>query len=186
MTSGQMEEAIVLEGLRMKGVGEFGRGVFSEGAEAKPLLQFGSMPTTILLRGEVGTNGLRPYIGLFGGKRDQGRRRPQFGPSRTRHGWRACCDVSYATVWRVADRAGIELTAGREAKGRRLAPEQRARVEAAAMANPEATQEELAQQCGVSRSTVGRVRAAGVNPQTTRRFLPTQPFNLNRKTNPSV
>ena len=35
---GQMEEAIVLEGLRMKGVGEFRRGVFSEGAEPKPLL----------------------------------------------------------------------------------------------------------------------------------------------------
>jgi hypothetical protein len=26
-------------------------------------------------------------------------------------------DVSFSTVWRVAERAGIELTAGREAKG---------------------------------------------------------------------
>jgi CRP-like cAMP-binding protein len=66
-------------------------------------------------------------------------------------------DVSYATVWRVADRAGIELTAGREAKGRRLSPERRAKLEATVAANPEATQEELAQQCGVSRATVGRV-----------------------------
>jgi N-methylhydantoinase A/oxoprolinase/acetone carboxylase beta subunit len=48
-----MEEAVVLEGLRMKGVGKFGRGAFSEGAEAKPLWQLGSMPTTILLGGEV-------------------------------------------------------------------------------------------------------------------------------------
>ena len=47
---GQMEEAIVFEGLRMKGVGEFGRGVFPEGAEAKPVLQFGSMSSAILLR----------------------------------------------------------------------------------------------------------------------------------------
>jgi hypothetical protein len=35
---------------------------------------------------------------------------------------------SYATVWRVADRAGIALTAGRETMGRRLSAEQRAAV----------------------------------------------------------
>jgi hypothetical protein len=87
---GQMEEAIVLQGLRMKAVGEFCRGVFSEGAEAKPVLQFGSMPTTILLRGEVVTDGFRPHIDLFGDKRDQGRRRPLIGPQRPpwSPGWR--------------------------------------------------------------------------------------------------
>ena len=67
---------------------------------------------------------------------------------------------SYATVWRVADRAGIELTAGRRTMGRPLPPEKRARVDAAVAAHPEATQLELARQIGVSRSTVGRaVRA---------------------------
>ena len=36
---------------------------------------------------------------------------------------------SFSTVWRVAQRAGIELTAGRETMGRhRLSPEERARV----------------------------------------------------------
>jgi hypothetical protein len=65
---------------------------------------------------------------------------------------------SYATVWRVAARAGIELTAGREAKGyKRLPPEQWAKVEDAVRKHPGATQLELARQCGVSRSTVGRV-----------------------------
>jgi hypothetical protein len=65
---------------------------------------------------------------------------------------------SYAMVWRVAARAGIELTAGREAKGyKRLAPEQWAKVAAALAANPQATQEQVARKTGVSRSTVGRV-----------------------------
>jgi hypothetical protein len=68
---------------------------------------------------------------------------------------------SYATVWRIAERAGIELTARRKTMGRpRLPPEKRAKVEEAAEAHPEARQEDLARQCGVSRSTVGRaVRA---------------------------
>ena len=68
---------------------------------------------------------------------------------------------SYATVWRVAARAGVELTAGRETMGRqRLPPEQWAEIEKAVAASPEATQEELARQTGVSRSTVGRVMRA--------------------------
>jgi hypothetical protein len=67
---------------------------------------------------------------------------------------------SYATVWRIADRAGIELTEGRKTMGRPLSPELRAKVEQAVEAHPEATQLELARQIGVSRSTVGRaVRA---------------------------
>ena len=65
---------------------------------------------------------------------------------------------SYATVWRVAARAGIELTAGRMTMGRpRLPAEKWVKVEQAVAAHPEATQLELARQCGVSRSTVGRV-----------------------------
>jgi hypothetical protein len=65
---------------------------------------------------------------------------------------------SYATVWRVAARAGIELTAGRTTMGRpRLPPEKWAKVEQAVTAHPEATQLELARQCGVSRSTFDRV-----------------------------
>ena len=52
---------------------------------------------------------------------------------------RALGDVSYATAWRLAERAGIELTAGGAAKGyKRLAPEQRAKVIEARRANPDA------------------------------------------------
>jgi hypothetical protein len=65
---------------------------------------------------------------------------------------------SFATVWRVAERAAIELTAGREAKGyKRLSPERRAEVIEARRANPDAPQEQIAQQAGVSRSTVWRI-----------------------------
>ena len=47
---------------------------------------------------------------------------------------------SYATVWRVAARAGIELTAGRTTMGRpRLPPEKWAKVEQAVAAHPEAS-----------------------------------------------
>jgi hypothetical protein len=71
---------------------------------------------------------------------------------------RALGDVSYATVWRVAQRKGIDLAAGREAKGyKRLPPNQWAAVEDAVRARPGATQNELARETGVSRSTVGRV-----------------------------
>jgi hypothetical protein len=67
-------------------------------------------------------------------------------------------DVSYATVWRVADRNAVELKAGREAKGyKRFPPEVWAKVEHAVAAQPDATQLELAHKIGVSRSTVGRV-----------------------------
>jgi hypothetical protein len=67
-------------------------------------------------------------------------------------------DVSYATVWRVADRNAIELEAGRAAKGyKRLPPELWAKVEQEVAANPDATQQALARKSGVSRSTVGRV-----------------------------
>jgi hypothetical protein len=65
---------------------------------------------------------------------------------------------SFATVWRVAERAGIELTAGQEAKGyKRLARKQVAKVIEARRANPDAPQIEIARQAGVSRSTVWRI-----------------------------
>jgi helix-turn-helix protein len=71
---------------------------------------------------------------------------------------RALGDVSFSTVWRVADRAGIELTAGRAAKGyKRLPAEQWTKIEERLRANPKATQEEVARATGVSRSTVGRI-----------------------------
>jgi transcriptional regulator with XRE-family HTH domain len=61
-------------------------------------------------------------------------------------------------VWRRAESAGIELTAGREAKGyRRLSAERRAKVEEAWRLNPRATQEEVARAAGVSRATVSRI-----------------------------
>jgi hypothetical protein len=64
---------------------------------------------------------------------------------------------SYATVWRVADRAGIALTAGRKTMGRRLSAEQRAAVIEARRNNPNGTQQEIARDAGVSRVTVGRI-----------------------------
>jgi hypothetical protein len=49
--------------------------------------------------------------------------------------------VSFSTVWRRADRAGIELTAGRAAKGyKRLSVEQYAKIITVRRANPKATQ----------------------------------------------
>lgn len=65
---------------------------------------------------------------------------------------------SFATVWRVAERAGIGLTAGREGKGYwRLPANRRTKVIAARQANPKATQAEIAEISGVSLSTVRRL-----------------------------
>ena len=49
---------------------------------------------------------------------------------------RALGDVSYATVWRVAHRNSIALTAGRETMGCRLSEEQRAAVIEAGVQSP--------------------------------------------------
>jgi DNA-binding MurR/RpiR family transcriptional regulator len=66
--------------------------------------------------------------------------------------------VSFATVWRRADQAGIELTAGKAARGyKRLTVEQYAKITEVRRANPTATQEEVARKAGVSRPTVSRV-----------------------------
>ena len=79
--------------------------------------------------------------------------------------------VSFATVWRRADREGIELTAGRAAKGyKRLSAEQYAKIITVRRANPKAThRNEVAREAGVSRPTVSRVtggdnRRARVSP----------------------
>jgi DNA-binding Lrp family transcriptional regulator len=77
--------------------------------------------------------------------------------------------VSFSTVWRRAEGAGIELTAGRAAKGyKRLSAEQYAKIIAVREENPKATQEEVAREAGVSRPTVSRVtrdnRRAAVSP----------------------
>jgi transposase-like protein len=78
--------------------------------------------------------------------------------------------VSFSTVWRRAERAGIELTAGRAAKGyKRLPAEQCAKIIAVRQENPKATQKEVAREVGVSRPTVSRVtrghnRRAAVSP----------------------
>jgi hypothetical protein len=70
-------------------------------------------------------------------------------------------DVSYATVWRVADGNTIALKAGRETMGRpRLPAEVWAKIARKVAAKPNATQKELARKIGVSRSTVGRVMGA--------------------------
>jgi hypothetical protein len=66
--------------------------------------------------------------------------------------------IIFSHLWRVADRAGIPLTAGRETMGRdRLSAERRAAVIEAYRANPQATQAEIARATGVSRASVSRI-----------------------------
>jgi transcriptional regulator with XRE-family HTH domain len=66
--------------------------------------------------------------------------------------------VSFSTVWRRAEQAGIELTAGRAAKGyKRLSIERRAAIVEVRRAKPHATQKEVAREAGVSRATVSRI-----------------------------
>jgi transposase-like protein len=73
---------------------------------------------------------------------------------------------SYSTVWRIADRHDFALTAGRETMGRkRLSAEQRASVLAAIAANPQATQEQIAGQTGVSRPSVSRIEGGRRRPR---------------------
>jgi hypothetical protein len=75
---------------------------------------------------------------------------------------------SFATVWRRAESAGIELTAGREAKGfERLSSERRAKVEEARQLNPKVTQEEVARAAGKPDRT-RRSAATGKSARTTR------------------
>jgi hypothetical protein len=65
---------------------------------------------------------------------------------------------SYSTVWRVADRWNIPLTAGRETMGRhRLTAEQRWAVIELDRTNPRATQAEIARAVGISRPSVSRI-----------------------------
>ena len=81
--------------------------------------------------------------------------------SRASGGARTLGNVSYATVWRVADRNAIALKAGRENMGRpSLSPKLWAKVGNEVAANPNATRKELGQKIGVSISTVGRVMRA--------------------------
>ena len=70
--------------------------------------------------------------------------------------------VGQATVWKIAKAAGIELTAGKAAKGHPISAEQRAQIIAALNSNPNARQ--VARQIGgVSRVTVWKIaKAAGI------------------------
>jgi transposase-like protein len=71
--------------------------------------------------------------------------------------------VGYRTVVRLAEGAGIELTAGKAARGHpRLSPEKRAQIIAALKDNPNAIQ--IAREIGgVSHTTVGKIaKAAGI------------------------
>jgi DNA-binding XRE family transcriptional regulator len=71
----------------------------------------------------------------------------------------------YATVWRIAHRYGVVLTAGRETMGRRLSAERRAAVIEARRADPDASQKEIALRAGVSRSSVRRIEGNGRRPR---------------------
>src|SRR5277367_982683 len=74
---------------------------------------------------------------------------------------RALGDVSYATVWRVAYRYSIALTAGRETMGRRLPADRRAAVIEARRADPDAPQREIAERAGSAGQACGGSRASG-------------------------
>ena len=66
--------------------------------------------------------------------------------------------VSFSKAWRIADRESIELTARREARGDwRHSPERRSAVIEARRANPNRTQQEIADVAGVGRSAVRRI-----------------------------
>jgi hypothetical protein len=66
------------------------------------------------------------------------------------------CRWSYATVWRVAHREDIDLTAGREAQSKyhRLPDERRAAVIEARRANPDGSQEDIARAAMNSRLSI--------------------------------
>jgi transposase len=71
--------------------------------------------------------------------------------------------VNYRTIVRLAKRAGIELTAGKAARGHpRVSPEKHAQIIAALKDNPNATQ--VARKIGgVSHTKVGKIaKAAGI------------------------
>jgi hypothetical protein len=73
---------------------------------------------------------------------------------------------SYSTVWRVADRAGIALTAGRETMGRpRISAALRAAVIEAVRANPKATQKQIGREFGLSRASVSRIEGGRRRPR---------------------
>jgi DNA-binding XRE family transcriptional regulator len=73
---------------------------------------------------------------------------------------------SYATVSRVAFRAGIELTLGRQTMGRkRITAREWAAVMRARRADPRATQQEIAARTGVSRPSVSRIEGGVRRPR---------------------
>jgi CRP-like cAMP-binding protein len=79
-------------------------------------------------------------------------------PCKYAKGTAAKLGVSYASVWRIAHREFIDLEAGRAAKGRkRVSADQREAVIAAGLANPEASQAEIARALGISRVSVSRI-----------------------------
>ena len=71
-------------------------------------------------------------------------------------------EVNYRTVVRLAEGAGIELTAGKAARGHRISPEMCAQIISELEDNPNATQ--VARKIsGVSNATVGKIaKAAGI------------------------
>lgn len=70
----------------------------------------------------------------------------------------AALGVSFSTVWRRAEQKGIPLEDGQKAKGyKRLSDERREKIIEIRRAKPEATQEVVAREAGVSRATVSRV-----------------------------
>jgi hypothetical protein len=80
---GQVEEAIVLKGLRMKGVGELFRRAFSEEAEPKPLLAFDGVSLPVALCREIRLDRRRKSVNLLCHEGCQLCRRPLTGSQRT-------------------------------------------------------------------------------------------------------
>jgi transposase-like protein len=80
--------------------------------------------------------------------------------------------VNYDTVWRIAKKLNIKLTAGRAAQGRKMPSKNRARIIAALKLNPNAS--EVARQIGgVSLATVYKIaKQLGLGRRKDRRMRP--------------
>ena len=73
---GQIRQPVILNRVRQQPASQLGGRARAEGTEPKSVLQFRSVPPTVLLEDEIIVDGFRPDIDLLGNKRDQRSRRP--------------------------------------------------------------------------------------------------------------
>ena len=73
---GQIRQPVILNRARQQPASQLGGRARAEGTEPKSVLQFRSVPPTVLLEDEIIIDGFRPDIDLLSNKRDQRSRRP--------------------------------------------------------------------------------------------------------------